>query len=414
MLPKIDGKYLFILPLPSSSPKEHNATLYGVVYAFTDAAFNLIGKKELLICKGLSYKLPSPSYLFAQGIDPYTIKTAPTEYEFYQKLKAILTTPNTDVFTWSLHNLKIARKLALRLADVDAFDNLQSLVDVNKLVKLDEYFATGNIFASDSLLLCANHCLFTQKIAYDDHEGKLDALIYLVKHLCDNSYALLQYCTQGRTFNLKKFESAIAKRQTLLDLNLQKRQLEILLPLALDKAQKNVSALVFDGQSVVYKNLELCDFGIWSPSSVLTPQRVQTTKFDLNEANSTLLSTDVSKLSFDASSISEEQRFLTSLSDKDREYYLNLRFANKHGITSPELCYSKTLRQLVFLLRGNNFANTLIDQELQFFYQHCRKMLLEGAVVYSKELALLANKIDENNESQLKLVDKIGSYLNNL
>ena len=109
MLPNLNSQYLFILPLPYSAPSS-KASLYGVAYVLTDAAFNILGQKGYIKCKGIEYLLPSPVYLFSQGIDPYTIKNGLSIERFLDEAEKILHNPNVTIFTWSIRNLKILER----------------------------------------------------------------------------------------------------------------------------------------------------------------------------------------------------------------------------------------------------------------------------------------------------------------
>ena len=85
-----DRKLLFLLPEPVSSPDDKYPNLYSLSYVLTDLNFNIIDKNELITCKGYDYRLPSPSYLFTQGIDPYTIKNGLSVEKFLDESEKIL------------------------------------------------------------------------------------------------------------------------------------------------------------------------------------------------------------------------------------------------------------------------------------------------------------------------------------
>lgn len=410
MLPKIDGHYLFILPLPANAPTEHNASLYGICYAYTDANFNIIGNKEIITCKGLCYKLPSPSYLFAQGIDPNTIRQGLSEHDFYKKVTELLTAPNTDIFTWSVRNLKILEKISLRLIEPNVLSRINSLVDINKLLKLNEYFETGLFSKSDSLVNYAKKLGFNQKIDFCDPKSRLDMLLYVVKYLNQNESALLNYSLQGKTYNINKTRNAIEKNTTLLDYNPKLRLIQIVKPVAIIEPKDGFEALVTDGDKLTHEFISFSNFGILSPSTVLTEKRQQITHFDLNAANKALYSADIKSLPLNESTLPLYDKLIKLFNKADLKLYDEYLRMPKNALDRPPLSCSKTFRELVFILRGNNFRGTMTDQELSYFYKMCANLIQNQARAYAKELNNLQNNINENDEDQLALFAKIQAY----
>lgn len=414
MLPKIDGQFLFVLPLPLVSPTDPKASLFGIVYAYTDAAFNLIGKKELLICKGLAYKLPSPSYLFAQGINPDLIANGLSEVEFLTRLQKILQAPNLDIFTWSLHNLKIVDKMCSRNLEADLLGKVNSLIDVNKILKLDQYLNTGSVPNTDALYKCAKLLGFKESSKHTDLLFKLDALIYLVKHLNTNAQALLNFSLKGKQFKIDTIKNALLKGQTLLDFNTATHEINLLKPLVFDDSKQRLEALVYDNNGITRQFIYLSQFPLLSPATVLTPARQELTKISLNCVNKAFSETDIHSLKLDLNSLSIFEKFYAQLNADDKAYCKQWRSSPKNSLEPPALSCSKEFRQLVFLLRGNNFAGTLIDNELQYYYRMCQSLLMPQLKVYAKELKLLVNQVDENNQEQVMLLATIERYLSSL
>ena len=83
----IKRKYAFVLPLPLNNPAS-KAALYGIAYVLADENLNLTGEREIITSRGLDNLLPSPNYLFSQGIDPFTIKKGLSEEQFLDMVKA--------------------------------------------------------------------------------------------------------------------------------------------------------------------------------------------------------------------------------------------------------------------------------------------------------------------------------------
>lgn len=408
MLPRIDGKYLFILPLPLSAPGE-NATLYGVAFLYTDANFNIIGKKELLTCRGLDYRLPSPSYLFSLGIDPYTIKKGLTEDEFIEELDTILTNPNIDIFTWSIRNLQITEYMSLRLfRTADILKRVHALVDINKVLKLHELLTEGKTVNSDSMLTCAKALGFKGQLAKTDILGRLDVLLYIVQQVHFMNGPLLNYMLKPYNDKCNELVEAITKQSFLIDYNTKERCIEILKPI--DLTDSYLDAIYFNGQDVSRKIYPLTEYSILAPSAVLTDNRQKILNLDLNAIKELLNSVDTNTIEKEAQKKYFIDEFYDKFTKEDLALFEENMSKNKASFVNAPLKASVEFRKLVALFRGNNYKKTLLDNELQSFYKQCAKSIQAQLNSYSKELISLTNIVNENNEDEVRLLEKIRHY----
>lgn len=408
MLPKIDGKYLFILPLPLSAPGE-NATLYGVAYFYTDANFNVIGNKELLTCRGLDYRLPSPSYLFSLGIDPYTIKKGLTEDDFIEELDKIITNPNIDVFTWSIRNLQIAEYMSLRLfRTADILKRVHALVDINKVLKLHELLTEGKTVNSDSMLTCAKRLGFKEQLSKTDILGRLDALLYIVQQVHMMNGPLLNYMLKPFTDKCNELANSITKQSFLIDYNTKERCIEILKPI--DLTDLYLDALYFNGQDVARKIFPLTEFSILAPSDVLTDSRQKILNLDLNSIKELLNSMDANAVEINPPKKHFIDAFFDKFTKEDLALFEENMSKNKASFVKAPLSASLEFRKLVALFRGNNYKKTLLDNELQAFYKQCAQSIHAQLNSYSKELLTLTNIVNENSEDEVRLLEKIRTY----
>lgn len=408
MLPNLNSQYLFILPLPYSAPSS-KASLYGVAYVLTDAAFNILGQKGYIKCKGIEYLLPSPVYLFSQGIDPYTIKAQQTEEKFLKELNKLLTTPNLSVFTWSSRNFKIVEAMELRNINLsNTLSKLYTAVDINKVLKLSEILNTGKITDSDNLVACAQKYGFQGKPRRDEHFVKLDALLHLVKYLHDNHTALLNYMLKDFNSKRAQISKFIQEGKCLIDFNVKTKSLEILKPL--DLQNDVIKALYFDGNTVCGKYYDLLDLKILSPVAVLTPERQATTNIDANSIVLLLNSTDINSIEFDNKSLPLRMKFFDKFTDVDLKLYTEYSMLDRMSLIEPPLSSSEGFRRFVFLFRGNNYKGTFIDTELHSYYKVCRNLLESQFKGYFKEVSGLSNSVNEEDDFELQLVKKIQSY----
>ncbi|MGN1280916.1 MAG: hypothetical protein ACI4UM_03300 [Succinivibrio sp.] len=409
MLPLLDYKYLFILPMPMCSPQDKYAMLYGFSYVLTDANFNTIGNTTTICCRGYEYRLPSPSYLFMQGIDPYRIKHGLEVSSFIDELEKQLHAPNVAVFTWSVHNLKIVEKMCLRqFRECDTLDRVSILADINKVLKLHDTLNQGQSLKSDSLINCAKAKGFREPKPLSEHEAKLQALIYLVKYLHDEDPALLKYSLRNRNEKAEFINRTIANSRCMSNYNTTDRCIEILKPLSF--TDNLIDALYYDGNNVVRRFYDINDFDVLSPATVLTEQRQKITGIELDRIVDAL-NRHGNKSYENTNSLPFRYSFFKDFSQKDMELYESIKsLKNSAAVTKAPLNTSLLLRELVFLYRGNSLAKTMMDSELGAYYKKCRELVSKQIGTYKKELDFLLNRIDENNEDQIRLLKKLQHY----
>lgn len=404
-----DRKLLFLLPEPVTSPDDKYPSLYSLSYVLTDLNFNIIDKNELITCKGYDYRLPSPSYLFTQGIDPYTIKNGLSVEKFLDESEKILHNPNVTIFTWSIRNLKILESMCLRqFREPTILDNVYALTDVNKVLKLSELFTEGKCLNTDSLLKCAFKYGFKEKLSIYDRLGRLRALIHIVKELNLKQTALLNYMSRPHEQKGEQISKAIGQGKFLVDYNVKERSLEVLKPLSLNG--NDIDALYFDGNEVRRKYYRLGDFGVLSPATVLTQERQALVNIPLTQITNLLASANLECVKWDeVKNYSKE--FFKDFSQKEYEEYQKILFNNtKEAVVAAPLTTSSNYRNIIFLFRGNNYKGTLLDSELTAYFKVCAAMIEKQLPNYVTELKYLSNSVNENSDEELKLINKIKNY----
>lgn len=404
-----DRKLLFLLPEPVTSPEDKFPSLYSLSYVLTDLNFNIIDKNELITCKGYDYRLPSPSYLFTQGIDPYSIKNGMSIEKFLDEAEKILHNPNVTIFTWSIRNLKILESMCLRqFREPVILDSVYSLADVNKVLKLSELFTDGKCLNTDSLIKCAFKYGFKEKLSIYDRLGRLKALIHIVKELNLKHTALLNYMTRPHAQKTEEIYKAVSQGKLLIDYNVKERTIDVLKPLSV--SGNDIDALYFDGNEVRRKFYRLDDFGVLSPATVLTPQRQALVNILLQQVVSLLNKTNPKVVKWDEIK-NYSKEFFKDFSQKEYAEYQKVLFNNNKGsVVAAPLTTSNSYRNMVFLFRGNNYKRTLLDSELTAYYRVCASMLEKQLSNYAAELKYLSNSVNENSDEELKLIDKIKNY----
>ena len=130
MLNRLDGQYLFVLPLPLTAPGK-NARLYGVVLCRTDANLNPLSEYEILRCKLPYNALPSPAYLYTLDLNVDLLRDGICESKFINCLKSHFDNKNLTVVTFSARHLQALNAISLRCFLVpDILQKPKSVFDV--------------------------------------------------------------------------------------------------------------------------------------------------------------------------------------------------------------------------------------------------------------------------------------------
>lgn len=400
----IKRKYAFVLPLPLNNPAS-KAALYGIAYVLADENLNFLGEREIITCRGLDDLLPSPNYLFSQGLDPFAIKKGLSEEEFLNNLSEKIFNSETSVVTWSVRNLKILEQLCIRnFRKPDILKEAYCICDVNRVLKLHEILDNGVPFYSDALSACATKYGFQGKIAKSEHTKRLDLLIYLFRYLSQVNGPLLRFVLRSYQDRTEALSKIIATDKYLLEYDLSSRSIEIIKPLSLH--EDTLEALYYDGNDVLPKNYELTDFGILSPATVLTPQRESVVNLSLKDAVTALKEAAVTH----DNDKGAYQIFLSNLSEVDFAHYQqSLVLKNRAFIRADEKC-TESYRQYIALFIGNNYRESLSDSELQKYYRYCSVQIQAQLKPYLRELENLMATADENKTEDVALIRRIQSY----
>lgn len=400
----IKRKYAFVLPLPLNNPAS-KAALYGIAYVLADENLNLTGEREIITCRGLDNLLPSPNYLFSQGIDPFTIKKGLSEEQFLDILSEKIFNQETTVITWSIRNLKVLEQICLRnFRKPDILKKAYCVCDVNRVLKLHEILEGGIPFYSDGLSACAAKYGYQDKISKSEHTKRLDLLIYLLRYLSQVNGPLLRFVLRSYQDRIDSLSNIIAAEKYLLEYDSLSRSIEIIRPMSL--REDTLEALYYDGNDVLPKSYELTDFGILSPATVLTPQRESIVNLSLRDAVTALKEASVPQNKEKGA----YQTFLGTLSEADSVHYQNsLKLKNRAFIRADNNC-SESYRLYVALFAGNNYRENLSDNELQKYYRYCSVQIQSQLKQYIRELENLMATADENKTEDVFLIRKIQSY----
>lgn len=401
-------QYLFVLPIPVTPPS-HDARLGGIVFVRTDAAFNIIGKKEFLACKMPVHQLTSPAYLFSQGLVPNSCTAAVSEYKFLQRIKELFNQSNLYIVTYGANYLEYIYTICNRVfessdllskcfcvLDIKTAFNTYALLDDLKLLK-----------AKDNLKSRALMLGFNENTDSHDITARLDMLLYCFKTLIRCNPRLVNYLMQGRLSFRASLINAINNNKILVHIDNAHKSLELIKPLAIHDSLLEVMCYK-DGAGLI-KAVNLNLFELIAPIGILTKERLELLNFDLQKAHNDLVHADKDS-AVNAYKAPEYIEYINSLSSTDRAYIKEIGSVNPQSLTQSPAHIDAHLRQAVFLFRAENFLGTLLDQELNLYYRYARETLEKNIGRYYKECRMIAQGLDEKDEDGAKLIEAIMHY----
>jgi len=397
----METKRLLLLPLPLNAP-QGLSSLYGIMYTECDEHFNPLGKSELLTLRSLDYCMPSPGYLYAQHIDPYTLDEGVSEEEFLNRIEHLFN-EDTIIYTWSLGNLKILNQLCQRNLREDLLiTRPRCIVDLNLCLKVHELFKEGDCSRSSNLERLGKKYKLSDDLNNQDILHKLMLLKTMAQYLNSVNPHLLAYMSRDLCLHKKEIEKALLENKYLFELNLHDECTEILKPLALE--HNTLTALCFDGGQVLKKVYDLYDYTLLAPSGVLTLERQRLLNLDLLDAKSYLLNVPPQQ-----PTVLHERRprSFECFTKEERDFIRKLRTEGVHEAFFLEQSSAK-FRKYLLLYYGANHQKLLSDLDLKSYYALCKQYLEKQLPRYFNELNTLYGMSADPNRGAL--LEKIRHY----
>ena len=215
MLNRLDGQYLFVLPLPLTAPGK-NARLYGVVLCRTDANLNPLSEYEILRCKLPYNALPSPAYLYTLDLNVDLLRDGICESKFINCLKSHFDNKNLTVVTFSARHLQALNAISLRCFLVpDILQKPKSVFDVKTALNVASIFGTQSFTAQSDLIANAKILELYENEKANDHIARLKLLIKLFKKLITDNYKIAAYLLRPTADKINFIRKSISTRECL-------------------------------------------------------------------------------------------------------------------------------------------------------------------------------------------------------
>ena len=403
MLNRLDGQYLFVLPLPLTAPGK-NARLYGVVLCRTDANLNPLSEYEILRCKLPYNALPSPAYLYTLDLNVDLLRDGICESKFINCLKSHFDNKNLTVVTFSARHLQALNAISLRCFLVpDILQKPKSVFDVKTALNVASIFGTQSFTAQSDLIANAKILELYENEKANDHIARLKLLIKLFKKLITDNYKIAAYLLRPTADKINFIRKSISTRDCLALLD--NTEIKIIKPIKLQNTL--LYALTCNNEEELkYEAIDLDLMYMIAPLSILTPDRLQKLHFNLSNTLSILKSSS-EDLIFNTYTLPYKDKFFMNLNAADMAFYESIGKKDPHSLYPNMETDSQVLSNHLFLYRCENFQGTLTDQELNKYYEYCVKKMHKDLPVFLKEAKMLANNLEENDEAGLKRIRNI-------
>ncbi|MCR5084801.1 MAG: hypothetical protein K6A65_04800 [Succinivibrionaceae bacterium] len=385
-LPRLNGQYLFLLPVPISAPGPHGR-LAGVVATRTDAALTEVAAREFIPCALPAHLLPDPAYLISQDIDPAALSGRQTEARFYERLRSMLSNPDLDVFTWSGRYLETLDAIALRAFREPGLPLLpRQVVDVSGMLAFCHLFGHLPHPPAASLLGAAAQLGFAGSSGSELFQ-KLDALLHIVRAVMESDLALLRYALRSRDEIRAVAERAMAGGKPLL--RVERLRVHLLRPLAIDA--QSLSCIDTDGIEERPLRLPLARHELIAPASVLTPGRERSLGVDAARMAEALRVADPGLI--EGCPAPFAKAFMDALLPPERELVLRLRTMEVSNFDPPPITVSAGLRDLILDCKGENAPGALTEGERTAFEERARQLAARDLAAWRHALAALSRRI---------------------
>lgn len=432
------------LPLPLSQPLLFSRlAALGVLHC--DPQGQLV-ERVLHLSRSTPHTILSPAYLFKQNIDPNNLVHGMTGLKFYQACCKSLTPQNSNdvLVTFSMRHLMVLNSLALQNLQLPAaLRTFNRAVDLKTALATCHYFGEHQIPLVRSLDKIAAFMQFPGKM--DNQLQRLDAMLFIYSKLMQTEPKIMLFMLRSK----QEMVDSILKSSHPYFIHINEQgQLCMLKLLAMSPDHVYIKALCATGGKVELQAINLDLMPLIAPLSILTPERQERLKFNVNEYIKRLENLDLNDLISDndsAQAVNTKQRAYHSKSpavhlaesadavsnllewnNLDRNFYDRILFQLPSQrlkmlqrplgtpLTQAEFEASfkadKDWRRLTVYYQYENFPE-LRNAELEALY---RKIVNEHmrarAPLIVQECALLRNNIASFNQPQLEFLNRLFNY----
>ena len=395
--------FLYLLPLPISS--DEKGRLGGVVFAHADAYLRPLEPPQFIWCKLPERILPSPGYLFVQGINPAFLKRGFNERIFVEKVQKLILA--RTVITWDAKRISTLSKCAMRafksgvkyypISDASGLTDLRSALHAAYLL--------GSLTKAPYKALDITAKLYNcQKLSKRSPERRLCELQDLALMLRSSHQALFDYQLRSTEFKNSLLNKSLKEQSPLTCITSNGT---IYLTKVINRDDQNnefLSLQIGRKNQVKTENVSSLDGTIIAPEGVLTKERCDRLHFDLATLKKALCTTpSVSNFgSF------ENTDYFDPTNEHDLKF-LKTAF-DAQDIPEPfKECSTKLMEHYFFYL-GDNKRGKLSYVQYKRYETISRAQVQKQLPKYINEAQALINHADEDSKDDALLMNAIANY----
>ena len=395
--------FLYLLTMPISS--EERGRLGGVIFAHADAYLRPLESPQFLWCKLPERVLPSPGYLFIQGINPACLKRGFNERIFVEKVQELI--KDRTVITWDANRLATLSKCAMRsfkageknfaISDVLGLADLRSALHAAHLL--------GSLSKAPYKALDMTAALYNcQKLSKRSPERRLGELQDLTAMLRSSHQALFDYQLRSSEFKNSLLNKSL-KEQTVLTCINSNGMLYLTKVINQDVQNKEFLSLqIGRKEQIKAEYISTLEGNIIAPEGVLTKERCDKLHFDLVTLKHALYASP----SVCPAKLAEATDYFDPINEHDLKF-LNNAFRAQTVPEPFKECSAKLMEHYFFYL-GDNERGKLSYEQYRRYEKISRMQVQKQLPKYMQETQDLINHADEDSQDDALLMNAIANY----
>jgi len=385
-------EYIIGLPLLVSVRPE--LRLGGLVFRRTDANFKPASDVCIYWCRLPERVLPSPSYLFAQRIDPHSLMLAQSEAEFLRKCRVQF--PERTLITWSPEPLAAFSAAAARCFQRDdVLSKLDGLTSLRTALWNEHFLGGGDKAPVPALERCAMLYGFKaqEKLSL---KTRVEMLVYLCRTLRERNERLFDYMAGPESGRRALLQECFSKGSLAACVTADGKY-GLARPFLV---QDGIFSLaLYAGGEITWLRHDVRDLTMIAPRGVFTPERVQKLGYDISAAEAALAAVRPPEAA-------PQQQ--SPLSSADRAFISRCRSRNSVAEIDPNC--SQALKGRYFIYLGDCERDRLNQAQLKRYQDLTLRDLRYCASAYAEETARLVNRVREDSEEDGNLIALIRQY----
>lgn len=398
----VSSPFIYMLPLPLTGGGRK--FFGGVVFARAGLDLRPVERPQFMWCKPPERVLPSPSYLFAQALDPFRYAHGMKERRFFGQLHDLI--KDMTVLTW---DAGLFADMDLRALQVLRSPNLTRDAGCICSVRTALFSASllGTLTTPPERALERSSVRFRQQDTgtRKSPERRLTELTNLTLMLGDSHRALLSYQLRPASSRLTLLEQAVSRSQLLCAVT-NGGKIALLRPL--ERRDDDFTALALSpGEDVIPTTIGVNGGENVAPPGVLTPERCQKLGLSLSEMIDRLSKAAVPS---DPAVFpqSPAAAFRAGFTGADRDY-LEGALELDAPPEPPEECTPKIM-EYFYMYLGDEERGRLGPTQYRQYEEVTRRSLEKRIGSYVSETNNLVNYADENDPADAELIAQITRY----